>query len=105
METYEAMYIFPDRLKDDEVDGVLKNARGEIERLEGRVVSATRLGRRPFARPIKKTHYGHYAVVIFSINKEHIPTLQARARLNDDIVRVQIVRTQSHPIAAAATGA
>jgi len=102
METYEAMYIFPDRLKDDEVDGVLKNARGEIERLGGRVVSGTRLGRRPFARPIKKTHYGHYAVVMFSIDKEHIPTLQARARLNEEVLRVQIVRAQSLPVTAAA---
>ena len=101
METYEAMYIFPDRLKDDEVDGVLKNARGEIERLEGQVVSGTRLGRRPFARPIKKTNYGHYAVVIFTINKKHIPTLQARARLNEEVLRVQIVRKQTPPVVAA----
>jgi len=103
METYEAMYIFPDRLKDDEVDGVLKSARGEIERLGGKVVSGTRLGRRPFARPIKKTNYGHYAVVIFTIDKEHIPTLQARARLNEEVLRVQIVRRQSLPAAAAAS--
>lgn len=92
MELYEAMFIFPDRFKEEELDGVIKTTRGEIEKLGGEVVSATRLGRRPFARPIKKRENGHYAVVTFNIDKRQIPNLHARCKMSEDIVRVQIVR-------------
>lgn len=102
METYEAMYIFPDRLKEEDVDGVLKDARAEIERLGGTVISSTRLGRRPFARPIKKTDYGHYAVATFTLDNQQVPALHARARLSEDVLRLQVVRTPAPAPAGAA---
>ena len=99
MNVYEAMYIFPDRLKEEEVDGVLKNARAEIERLGGNVISSTRLGRRAFARPIQKTNYGHYAVVTFEFAPDQIPALHARCKLNEDVLRIQTVRAAVEPAA------
>jgi len=102
MNLYEGMFIFPDRLKEEEIDGVLKIARGEIERLGGVVVSATRLGRRAFARPIRKTNNGHYAVVSFECGPDKIPSLHARFKLNEDVLRVQFVRAQAEPAADAA---
>lgn len=91
MRTYEGMFIFPERLKEDELDGVLKAVRAEIERLEGEVISSTRLGRRPFARPIQKMEQGHYAVVTFSIDGDRLPALHQRFKLNDDVLRLQVV--------------
>lgn len=101
METYEAMYIFPDRLKEEDIDGVLKEARGEIERLGGTVISSTRLGRRPFARPIRKTDHGHYAVATFQLDGQKVPALRARARLNENVLRLQVVKA-APPAAPAA---
>ena len=102
MVTYEAMFIFPDRFKDEELDGVIKTTRGEIEKLGGVVISATRLGRRPFARPIQKRDNGHYAVVTFKLEKNQVPNLRARCKMSPDIVRVQIVHAIIAPAVAPA---
>ncbi len=91
MKTYEAMFIFSDHLSDEELDPKIKSARGEIEALQGEVVSSTRLGRRQFARPIKKSDHGHYAVLTFRIESEHIPALHAKYKLSDGLLRVQVV--------------
>jgi len=101
MNLYEGMFIFPDRFKEEEIDGLLKNARAEIERLGGVVVSTTRLGRRAFARPIRKTNSGHYAVVSFKCGGEQLPMLHARFKLSEDVLRVQVVRAPVEPAAAA----
>lgn len=107
MTTYEAMFIFPERFKEDELDGVIKTVRAEIEKLGGEVISSTRLGRRVFARPIKKMEQGHYAVATFKLDNFRLPSLHTRYRLNEDIVRVQVVRaepTPAQPAPAAAEG-
>lgn len=91
MKTYEAMFIFADRFSEEELDAVIKSARSEIEGLSGEVISSTRLGRRPFARPIKKNDHGHYAVMNFKIAAEQIPLIHAKFKLSDSVLRVQIV--------------
>ena len=95
MTIYEAMFIFPDRFQEEDLEGVLKNVRGEVEALGGQVLSSTRLGRRQFARPMKKSEHGHYAVVTFTIDAAHLPALHARYKLNEEVLRVQIVRAPS----------
>lgn len=97
MTTYEAMFIFPERFKEDELDSVIKTARAEIEKLGGEVISSTRLGRRAFARPIKKTEHGHYAVATFQLDSHRLPSLHARYKLSDEVLRVQIVRALPEP--------
>ena len=88
---YEGMFIFPDRFRDEELDGIIKSVRSEIEKLGGEVVSSTRLGRRNFARPLKKMEFGHYAVITFNIAGDQLPALHVRFKLSDDVLRVQIV--------------
>ena len=102
MVTYEAMFIYPDRFKEEELDGVIKTTRNEIEKLGGEVISATRLGRRPFARPIQKRENGHYAVVTFNLDKQQVPNLHARFKMSEDVVRVQIVHAIIEPAVSAA---
>jgi ribosomal protein S6 len=103
MTLYEAMLIIPDRFQEDELDGVLKGARAEIEALGGEVVSSIRLGRRQFARELDKSDHGHYAVINFSMGSEHIPALHVKYKLSDDILRVQIVRSRPAPAVVATT--
>jgi len=97
MKTYEAMFIFSDRFSDEELDAVIKSARSEIEGLGGEVVSSTRMGRRQFARPIKKNDHGHYAVMNFKIEPGHIPSIHAKFKLSDSVLRVQIVVAEIAP--------
>jgi ribosomal protein S6 len=95
------MVIFPDRLNEDEIDEATKGVRAEIEKHGGAIVSNIRLGRRPFARVMQKESYGHYAVIVFDIDGGQIPALHARFKLNDQVMRVQIVRAAEVPAAAA----
>lgn len=103
---YEAMFIFPESLKEETLEATLDKVRGEIDRCGGKVVSTTRLGRRVFARRLQKQQSGQYFVVTFDIEGDKIKALQARLKLNEEIFRVQIVRQDAKPAAAAAsTGA
>lgn len=104
MSMYEAMLIFPDRLKEEETDELLKVVRAEIEKQGGKIISSVRLGRRPFSRVLKNESHGHYAVVVFDMDGQHLAALQARLKLNEQIMRVQIVRASDTPAPAAAQG-
>ena len=94
MNTYEGLFIFPDKLEDEAVDAVMKEVRLDIEKHGGHVLSGTRLGRRPFARPLKKTHHGHYAVVVFKVDPNRLPSIRSRFKLNDQVLRVQFIRAE-----------
>lgn len=105
MNTYEGMFIFPDRLEDDAVDAAMKDVRADIEKQGGEVLSGTRLGRRPFARPLKKTSHGHYAVVLFKVDPNRLPSIRNRFKLSEQVLRVQFIRATEEPTAAAPAAA
>ena len=102
MNKYEAMVIFPEALKDAQLEEALNNVRAEIKKLGGEVESTTRLGRRAFARKLKKLDAGHYLIVTFKLGPDQVTPLLARFKLNEQVFRVQIVRAENHPVAAAA---
>lgn len=91
MKKYEALFILPDSLKEDSLAAALAKAQEEIQKLGGKVESVTPLGKRAFARPLKKKGVGHYVLVVFSMAPDQIASLQARYRLDENIFRVQIV--------------
>lgn len=100
MNKYEAMIIFPESMKEEDLETGLEKIGTEIEKLGGTVVNKTRLGRRTFARPMQKHTAGQYAVVGFSLAGDKLGSLQGRFRLNEEIFRVQIVRVEEAPVAA-----
>ena len=99
---YEAMFIFPESVKEDQLDGAVNRARGEIEKLGGRIESTTRLGKRAFARRMKKQQGGHYVVIGFRLAGDQIVALQERYRLTEEVFRVQIHRAAEMDAEAAA---
>ena len=72
MNKYEAMFIFPESLKD--IEEALGKVRGEIKKHGGDVESTTRLGKRMFARKMKKQDAGQYVIMTFKL-----PTDQVKA--------------------------
>ena len=92
MNKYEAVFIFPEEFKDEMVEEKIGLVTAEIKKLHGAVDNVTRLGKRSFARPIRKRHAGIYAIVNFQLNGAQVSALQARYHLMEDaLVRVQIV--------------
>ncbi len=101
MNRYEAMFIFPETIKEDQLDPVVAGVREDIEKVGGVIDNTTRLGKRAFARPIRKMEGGHYVVVGFRVAGDKIAGLLEHYRLSDAIVRVQI-HSADEPVAAAA---
>ncbi len=91
MKTYEGLFIFPNSLKDEERDQALERIEGELTRVEATILGVQKLGRRGFARPIKKRESGYYVRIVFQANEQALVPLTARFKLHDEIVRVQFL--------------
>lgn len=91
---YEAMFIFQKDLDDDALEQILGDVRGAIETAGGDVKSMTRLGRRSFAREMKKQDSGHYTVLGFEMEGARVAAFKDSFKRNDKVLRVQIVRAK-----------
>lgn len=90
LKKYEALFVFVGSLKDEALEKTLERVNAEIERLGGTIESNENLGRRTFARPMKKRDNGVYVKTLFFLEPDKIATLRARYRLSEDVFRVQI---------------
>ncbi len=102
MNKYEAMFIFPDAFSEEQLDSAVDKVKSEIEKVGGKIESATRLGRRTFAREMAKTQAGQYVVITFHLVNKEVESLKSNLRFNEDIFRMQIFRVEDKPAAEAA---
>ncbi len=91
MNKYEGLYIFAGSAKDDVLDKQIDKARGEITRLSGNVLSTDVLGKKSFARPMRKRDSGVYVKIRFELDPAQVSTLVSRYHLVEEIFRVQIL--------------
>jgi ribosomal protein S6 len=97
---YEGLFIFPETLNEEELDQAIEAVKTELEKLEGTLESTTRLGKRSFARPMKKKKGGIYAIIMFSIDGQQIPALKHRLKLGTNVFRAQFVKKDESEIVA-----
>ena len=100
MKKYDAMYIFANVAKDDSIDGLVEKASNEIARLNGKVLSTNVLGKKSFARPMKKKDSGAYVKIRFEMDPAQVATLQSRYHLLEEFFRVQILSVNERREAA-----
>ena len=91
MKKYDGFYIFAGQAKDDVLDSYIQKAVAEITRLAGVILSQEVLGKRPFARRMRKRESGVYVMVRFEIDPSKIKELVNRYRLVEEVFRVQIL--------------
>ena len=91
MKTYDALYIFVGVAKDDAVEANLEKALAEVTRLGGNVIAKDSLGRRGFARPMKKRDSGVYVKVRLELDAAKVDELVKRYKLVEEVFRVQIL--------------
>jgi small subunit ribosomal protein S6 len=91
MKKYDGLYIFVDSAKDEVLDKQIEKVCGEITRLSGTVLDTQVLGKRSFARPMKKKENGVYVKIRFEMDPAQIKTLIARYRLVEEVFRVQVL--------------
>ena len=91
MKKYDGLYIFAGQAKDDVLEGQIAKAIAEVTRLGGNVLTQEVLGKRAFARPMRKRESGVYVMVRFEIDPSKIKELVNRYRLVEEVFRVQIL--------------
>jgi small subunit ribosomal protein S6 len=91
MKKYDALYIFVGVSKDDVLEANLEKALTEVTRLGGNIIAKDSLGKRAFARPMKKRDNGVYVKVRFELDPLKIKELVARYRLVEEVFRVQFL--------------
>ncbi len=94
MNRYEAMVILPESLTEDEIEQGLERLSAKINELGGSAGKASRMGRKTFARPMKKQTIGEYALLRFGLDGQKIKDLQEALKLDDAIFRIQFTRLE-----------
>ena len=91
---YEGLFIFPETLDEEQLDQAINAVQAELEKLDGSLESTTRLGKRSFARPMKKKKAGIYAIIMFRLDGLKIPALKHRLKLGTNVFRAQFVKKE-----------
>ena len=97
MKEYEALFIFPTSLSEEEINEALARIEAEITKLNGTQTHVDILGRRTFARPMKKAYAGQYVKLQLELVPETISPLLERLKFIDAIYRTQITVKVQRP--------
>ncbi len=103
MRKYEALFILPNTVSEEQMETKIEQISSEITKLDGNVKAATRMGRITFARPLAKMEVGNYVQIVFMMEPDKIKLLHERYRHNEDIIRLQIMTGKSTSDAKAVT--
>lgn len=94
MNKYRVMLILSASVREEALDGILDRIREEIAKLKGTVTKTDVMGKKLFARPMKKKESGLYVLMIMEMDPSGIDPLLGRFKLNEDVFRVQITRSE-----------
>ena len=86
---YEGLFIFPETLDEEGLDKAIEAVNNELVNLGGSLDSSVRMGKRQFARMMKKQKSGYYVVLVFSLETEKIAKFKERLKLGNDVFRYQ----------------
>ncbi|MBS1724622.1 MAG: 30S ribosomal protein S6 [Armatimonadetes bacterium] len=91
MKKYEAFYIVPAAMTDDEVQKVADNFKSIVEKNGGSVESASKWEKRKLAYEINGHREGNYILMNFEAPPQVPAELNRLMRINDDVIRHQIL--------------
>jgi small subunit ribosomal protein S6 len=86
---YEAMFLFPPPGVVD-VDGMVKNAQGIIERHGGKILVIKKWDERKLAYEVKKQKRGTYIVAFYQGPGASVGAIERDVNLSEDILRVLV---------------
>lgn len=87
------MLILSASVREEGLESILDRIREEITKLQGVITKTNVLGRKMFARPMQKKENGLYVLMLMEMSPSNIAPLRTRFKLNEDIFRVQITRS------------
>jgi len=86
---YEGLFIFPETLDEEGLDKAIEAVNNELVNLGGSLDSSVRMGKKQFARMMKKKKSGYYVVLVFSIETEKITKFKERLKIGTNVFRYQ----------------
>lgn len=90
MKKYETVVILDDRKIQDEGKAFSEDFSSVVSGAGGEMVSITPLGRKMFAREIKKHKTGIYMDFVFSAKESAIKGISEKYRLDEKVLRLQV---------------
>lgn len=97
MKKYEAIFILDERETEDGGEAFSAAIEKTIGSLGGRLVEAKSLGRKTFAREIKKRQGGIYWGFVLELPPGAVAEFQDRYRLDRNVLRLQVVNYEAPP--------
>ena len=91
---YEGLFIFPETLDEENLDLAIGRVKEELERLGGSLESTTRMGKKTFARPMRKQKAGYYVVMMIRLDGGQMAAFKKRLKLATDVFLSQFVRAE-----------
>ena len=88
---YEGLFIFPETLDEETLDLAITRVKEELETLGGSLESTTRMGKKTFARPMKKQKAGYYVVLMIRLEGGQMDAFKKRLKLATDVFLSQFV--------------
>ncbi len=105
MNTYEILVVFKPFLDTDNPDGLIKTVDGIVQQLKGKVQQLERQGRRKLAYEIRKYKDGFLTTFLVQLPGDAVAEFRRQCQLNEDILRVTILRMEEFQLTALATAA
>jgi small subunit ribosomal protein S6 len=88
---YEGLFIFPETLDEEGLDHAVEEVKRELEKLGGSLESTTRMGKKTFARPLKKQKAGYYVMLMFKLDGQKMDAFKQRLKLATNVFRSQFI--------------
>ena len=92
MTKYEVMFIVKTTLDENTVKATAESLKSVSTEMNGKVENTKEMGQRTLAYPINKEINGFYYVLTVEASNEAIAELDRKARLNENIIRHQIIK-------------
>ena len=90
MKTYEAVFVLDERKFDDQGEAFSLEVVNRIQELGGRLRDRIAMGRRQFARPVKKLNAGVYWDFVFDLDPGEVDALKQTYHLNEAVLRSEV---------------
>lgn len=105
MNTYEGMFIINPQLSDEDTEKVIETIQEEIKKSKGEIANIERIGKQHLSYPIKKFQDGYYLLLSFQGEGDFISKIKAKYKINNNILRILILKKRGPTRTGARTNA
>jgi small subunit ribosomal protein S6 len=93
MRTYEIMFIVRPDVEEADLDKLIETFSGFVTTGGGEVKAVEKMGRRRLAYTVRKFNDGFYVLFMIAAEGAHIPELERRLRVQEQVIKFITVRT------------